>query len=335
MLDKASSPDTTGSVDPIELWKRWNETTSKVWLSAVQNSAEATTNSNGLYQAWIQTIGDSVSKTQEQIPFNPFQMMKPTDAWKTWFNATMETWRKAAEMGGDPLGLTRQWLKMMEEAQSKLLAGNPLQTDPFTLFKQWYDTTSEQWSKVVEETLGSKQFLESTRPFLESYASISLAFRRANDEYFKQLQIPTTSDLANVATLVINLEEKIDTIEDSLENFGDAYANIATTEAVTSLGQRLDKVATTEMLTSVEQRLDKVATAEMVAGLEQRLNQVATTETTASLEQRLNQIESKLEKVLTALEKLEEKSTAELAPTSEGTPRKAHKKSASQQENQQ
>jgi len=335
VLDKASSPDTTGSVDPIELWKRWNETTSKVWLSAVQNSAEATTNSNGLYQAWIQTIGDSVSKTQEQIPFNPFQMMKPTDAWKTWFNATMETWRKAAEMGGDPLGLTRQWLKMMEEAQSKLLAGTPLQTDPFTLFKQWYDATSEQWSKVVEETLGSKQFLESTRPFLESYASISLAFRRANDEYFKQLQIPTTSDLANVATLVINLEEKIDTIEDSLENFGDAYANIATTEAVTSLGQRLDKVATTEMLTSVEQRLDKVATAEMVAGLEQRLNQVATTETTASLEQRLNQIESKLEKVLTALEKLEEKSTAELTPTSEGTPRKAHKKSASQQENQQ
>ncbi len=351
MLDKASSPGTTGSVDPIELWKRWNETTSKVWLSAVQNGAEATTNSSSLYQAWMQSIGDSASKTQEQIPFNPFQMMKPTDAWKTWFDATMETWRKAAETGGDPLGLTRQWLKMMEEAQSKLLAGNPLQTDPFTLFKQWYDVTSEQWSKVVEETLGSKQFLESTRPLLESSASISLAFRRANEEYLKRLQIPTISDLANVATLVINLEEKIDKIEDSLENFEDTYANIATTEAVTNLGQRLDKVATTEMLASLGQRLNQVATNEMVTGLAQRLNQVATTEvvtgleqrldklatteTTAGLEQRLNQIESKLEKVLTALEKLEEKRTAEPAPASEGTTRKAQKKSTGQPEIQQ
>lgn len=335
MLDKASPSGTTGSVDPIELWKRWNETTSKAWLSAVQNSAEVTTNSNGLYQAWIQTISDSVSKAQEQVPFNPFQMMKPTDAWKTWFDATMETWRKAAETGGDPLGLTRQWLKMMEEAQSKLLAGTPLQTDPFTLFKQWYDATSEQWSKVVEETLGSKQFLESTRPLLESYASISLAFRRANEEYFKRLQIPTTLDLANVATLVINLEEKIDKIEDSLENFEDTYANAATTEAVTSLGQRLDKVATAEMVTSLEQRLHQVATTEVVTGLEQRLDKVATTETTTALEQRLNQIESKLEKVLLALEKLEEKKATQLAPTSEGTPRKAHKKSTGQQEIQQ
>lgn len=294
MLDKASSPGTTGSVDPIELWKRWNETTSKVWLSAVQNSAEATTNSYDFYQSWIQSIGDSVSKTQEQISINPFQMMKPVDAWRTWFDATMETWRKAVEKGGDPLGLTRQWLTMMEEAQRKLLAGTPLQTDPFTLFKEWYDATSEQWSKVVEETISSKQFLESTRPLVESYASIALAFRRANEEYFKRLQLPTIADVANVAQLVINLEEKIDTIEDALEDFEEAHVDTATLDAVTHLGQRMDEFATNV--------------------------------TVSNLAQRLNQVESKLDKVLAALEKLEEKSFFEPTPTSEGTSRKAQKK---------
>lgn len=302
MSDKANAPDGIGSVDPIELWKHWNETTSKVWLSTIQNSAEATTNSYGLYQSWIQGMSDSASKPQEQVSFNPFQMMKPADAWKTWFDATMETWRAAVERGSDPLGLTRQWITMMEEAQSKLLAGTPLQTDPFTLFKQWYDATSEQWSKVVEETIGSKQFLDSTRPLMESYASISLAFRRANEEYFKRLQIPTTSDLANVATLVINLEEKIDKIEDSLENFEDTYATVATLEAVTSLGQRIDEFATSAMV--------------------------------SDLAQRMNQVEGKLDKVLAAIEKLEEKKFSESTPTGERTSRKGQKKNADQQEAQ-
>ncbi len=273
MLDKADSQSSTALIDPIELWKRWNETTSKVWLNALQNSAEVTTNTYSLYHSLAQGIDESVSKAQKQISLNPLQMMNPTNAWKTWFDTTMEIWRKAADMGGDPLGLTRQWLTMMEEAQAKLLAGTPLSTDPFTFFKEWYDATSDSWSKAVEETLSSEQFLEGARPLLESYASITLAFRRANEEYLKRLQIPTTLDIANVAQLVINLEEKIDKTEDILESFEDTFAHLATVEVVTAL--------------------------------EQRLNQVATNETVTNLEQRLNQVENKLDKVLAALEKLD------------------------------
>lgn len=379
MAGETNSQNSTMPTDPIELWKRWNETTSKVWLNAVQNSTASTTNSYDLYRSWIQSVGESVSKAQEQINVNPFKMMSANDAWKTWFDATMETWRQAVQQGGDPLGLTRQWLTMMDEAQQKLLAGAPLQTDPFTLFKEWYDATSDQWSKVVEETLSSKQFLESTRPFLESYASIALAFRRANEEYFKRLQLPTIADVANVAQLVINLEEKIDTVEDALEKFEDAQANQATLETVTHLEQRLDQMATTEMVAGLQlqldkmattkivealqqrlnqvattemvaglqqqlnqmpttemvaglqQRLDTMATTEMVASLEQQLNQVATSATVTGLEQRLNQVEGKLDKVLAALEKLEEK-RAEPVPTHKAPARKVQKKNISQQE---
>lgn len=312
MSSETNSQNSAAPTDPLELWKLWNETTSKVWLNAVQSSTEATTKSSSLYSSWIQSVGESVNKAQEQVHVNPFQLMNAKDAWKTWFDTTMEIWRKAVQTGGDPLGLTRQWLTLMEEAQQKLIAGSPLQTDPFTLFKEWYDATSEQWSKVVEETLSSKQFLESTRPLLESHASITAAFRHANEEYFKHLQLPTITDVANVAQLVINLEEKVDTIEDSLENF------------------ELTNQATLESLAHLEQRLDQVATAEVVASLEQRLNQVATIQMVAGLEQRLNQVESKLDKVLAALEKLEER-PAEHTQSSNAA-RKTPKKSVSQQE---
>ncbi len=273
MSDTADSQGSAVSTDPIELWKRWNETTSKAWLNSLQNSVEATTNSYSWYRSWVQNVDESVNKAQKPLNVNPFQMMNPGNAWKTWFDSTMEIWRKAVETGGDPLGLTRQWLTMMEEAQAKLVADTPLQIDPFTLFKEWYDSISDSWSKAVEETISSKQFLESTRPLMESYASISLAFRRANEEYFKRLQLPTTTDIANVAQLVINLEEKFDKAEDVLESLEDSYTNIATVESVALLQQQLD--------------------------------QVATKETVSSLEQRLYQVEEKLDKVLAALEKLD------------------------------
>ncbi|HCI79725.1 MAG TPA: hypothetical protein DHW02_08550 [Ktedonobacter sp.] len=308
-MSDVDAQDTAVLTDPIELWRRWNETTSKAWLGALQNSAEATTSSYSQYRSWMQRVGETMNKTPQnqqgqpeqqgqqgqqahsQPNINPFSMMNPADAWKMWFDATMETWKKAAEMGGDPLGLTRQWLHMMEDAQAKLLAGTPFQTDPFTLFKQWYDATSDQWSKVVEEALGSKQLLEATRPFMESYASINIVFRRASEAYFKQIHLPTTADIASVAELVVNLEEKIDTIEDRLENFEDGYERIATLEAVTNLEHRLENVATTEAITS----------------LEQRLHQFTTNETMSGLEQRLNQVESKLDRVLAVLEKLEQR----------------------------
>lgn len=305
-MSDVDAQDAAVLTDPIELWRRWNETTSKAWLGALQNSAEATASSYSQYRSWMQNVGETMNKTlqnqqsqqeqqgqqrQGQTNINPFQMMNPADAWKTWFDATMETWKKAAAMGGDPLGLTRQWLHMMEEAQAKLLAGTPFQTDPFTLFKQWYDATSDQWSKSMEEALGSKQVLEATRPFMESYASINIVFRRASEAYFKQLQLPTTADIASVAELVVNLEEKIDTIEDRLETFEDGYERIATLDAVTNLEHRLENVATTEAIVS----------------LEQRLHQFTTNETMSGLEQRLNQVESKLDRVLVALEKLEQR----------------------------
>ena len=338
-MSDVDAQNSTITTDPVELWRRWNETTSKAWLNALQNSAEATATSYNQYRSWMQnvgeSIGESVNKVQQQnqsqqTNINPFQMMNPADAWKTWFDATMETWKKASEMGSDPLGLTRQWLHMMEEAQAKLLAGTPLQTDPFTLFKQWYDATGEQWSKAVEEAIGSKQFLEATRPLLESYASINVAFRRASEEYFKRLQLPTTTDIANVAELVVNLEEKVDTIADSLESFENAHANLATLESLTHLELRLQKLPTIESVAALQHQVNHVATSETVTALEQRLNQLPSNETVRGLEQRLNQVESKLDKVLAALEQLEQRPVS----TGGATARKMQKKSVSKQEAQ-
>lgn len=249
-------PDGTPSqnaVDPLELWRQWNETTSRMWMSTIDSSKEPSADPYNFYRSWAQ----SVNAVQEQMRKNPL-VMNSQELWKAWFSTTMETWKRAASLGGDPLGLTKQWLQLMEDTQKKMLSGESLPADPFTFFRQWYDTTSEQWSKTVETIIGSEQFLEASAPFMESYTSLVRAFRKASEEYFKKLQLPTLSDIARVAELVVNLEEKVDTLEDTLDTLKAQHTELATTETVNGLEKRFEGLATNNTVTALQQRLDQV-----------------------------------------------------------------------------
>jgi polyhydroxyalkanoic acid synthase PhaR subunit len=262
-------------------------------------------------------------------------MMNPQEVWQHWFDATVGVWRKAAESGGDPLGLITLWLKLMEETQAKIRSGEALPTNLFAFYKQWYDTTSETWARFVEETLGSEKFVEIIRPFLESHASFIKIFRNAEEAYLRSLQIPTRSDVAHVAELVIALEEKVDQIDDALEQGRD---QIATRESMAALDERLSQLE--RKLDSLSTVLEKVSTVEALAqpldrleskldALPPALEQVGKTE---HLTQRMDQVENKLNAVLATLDKLAAQVAAEPAQHSNPAPRKASRKKTSQQE---
>ena len=302
----------SGSLDPMELWKQWYDTSSKMWASTLDGNKETFVDTYGLYRLWLETVG----KAQEQMQANISGLMNTKEIWNSWFEATVGAWRKAAEMGGDPLGLTTQWLEMMEETRKRIMAGDVLPTDPFTFFQKWYEATSETWAKVVDDMLSSEKFIESASPFIEIYSNFVKTLHRANEEYFSNLQLPTRSDLARVAGLVVAMDEKVDKLEDAFENLEDERSQESPLlrAANEAIGGRLGKV---------ENKLDTLSTAlgknEAVKSLDGRLGRVENKLDTlsASLEKseaagtveglakRLDWVESKLDKVLAALEKIE------------------------------
>jgi polyhydroxyalkanoic acid synthase PhaR subunit len=300
------------SLDPMELWKQWYDTSSKMWVSTLDGNKEIFVDTYGLYRLWLETVG----KAQEQVQANISGLMDTKEIWNTWFEATVGAWRKAAEMGGDPLGLTTQWLEMMEETRKRIMAGDILPTDPFTFFQKWYEATSETWAKVVDDMLSSEKFIESASPFIEIYSNFVKTLHRANEEFFSNLQLPTRSDLARVAGLVVAMDEKVDKLEDAFENLEDERSQESPLlrAANEAIGGRLGKV---------ENKLDTLSTAleknEAVKSLDGRLGRVENKLDTlsASLEKseaagtveglakRLDLVESKLDKVLAALENIE------------------------------
>ncbi len=280
--------------DPTGLWRQWFDTSSRVWSNVVDGGKETYIDPYGVYQSWLKNMGEA----REQMKANFFGMMDPKEAWQRWFDGMIEEWRSAAQMGADPLGVTTHMLEMIEEARAKMQAEGNFPADPFTFFKQWYDATNEVWANAIGEVIGTEKFMEGISRFLESYTSFHRTFRRASEEYFRNLQLPTRSDVARVAELVIALEEKVDRIEDAFEDFEDGYAHLATSEAVAGLEEQLERVE-----------------SKAVEGLAKRLDQV----------------ESKLDKVLAALKKIEAKEQAESSKPTNTEHRKAAKKNASPQ----
>jgi len=284
----ADEKESHGPSDPMEVWEQWYDAALKGWSRATNGNGSKPADPLNLYQTWLKGIADA----QEQFTRNTGN---PQELWKRWFETATEAWRKAAEMGGDPLGLVTQWTEMMEEARARLLADFRVPADPFAFFKQWYDATNETWSTLVGNIIGSENFMEVSSEFLKSYASFYAALRRANEEYFRNLQLPTRSDIARVAELVVNLEDKVDHIDNIVEDFEDG--------AGSNLSQ----------LPFVLQKLENVAS------LEQRVE---------SLEKRLERVEGKLDDVLAALEKLAAGSPAAPAQPAETPRRRTRRASA-------
>lgn len=322
------------SLDPVELWKQWYDTSSKMWTTALDGNKETYVDTYSLYHLWLETVG----KAQEQIQANISSMMNTKEIWNAWYEATVGVWKRAAEMGGDPLGLTTRWLEMMEETRKRIMAGDILPADPFTFFQKWYEATSETWAKVVDDMLSSEKFIESASPFIEIYSNFVKTLHRANEEFFSNLQLPTRTDLARVAGLVVAVDEKVDKLEDALENLEDERSQEApvlraANKAIGDLEGRL---------LHVENKLNTLSTAleknEAVKSLDGRLGRVENkldalstalekneaAGTVDGLAKRLDLVEGKLDKVLAALEKIE--TSEHRNPETASSPRAAQRR---------
>ena len=322
MPDKSNSQ---GTMDPMDLWKQWNQSASAMLSNVMGGNKTSSADPYGLYQAWL----SGMEEAQEQLKAAASKMTNPEEFWKIWLATTTSSWRKAAASGADPLGLTSQWLDSMEDAGKKMFAGGNLPSDPFSFFKQWYDTTSETWSKVVGDIISTEEFSHTSSQYLDNYLGFIKTSRRVYEEYFKNLQLPTRSDITRVAGLIVALEDKVDQIDDAVGDFDARVNQLPTFEAFDGLHNRLDTLESklTSLPAVVEQVNAFTGLSGRLDGIEHQLSTVGTALTKddalASLERRLGAVESKLDRVLTALKSLH--TQTEQAAKTPSPPRKGKK----------
>jgi len=272
-------------MDPTDLWRQWYEASTRLWSDAARGAQGGYADPAGFYRQWF----EGAREIQRMIGAASPAAVDGTpggvqDMWQRWSEASTATWQKGAELGQNAVGLLPRWTQMLEEARDNLLAGGNLPADPLQFATRWYNATSGPFSDFVGDVIEREEFLEPSSQFLQSYASFYKVFKRNSEEYLKSLQLPVRSDISRVAGLVINLEDKIDRIEEVLEDFEYTPAKPATADSIEALEGRID---------GIERALERVRRAG---------RQNATAESVQTLDGRLDQVEGKLDRLLAALE---------------------------------
>ncbi len=216
-------------------------------------------------------------------------------AWQKGVDATMENWRKSAEMSTEMMGMAPRWMEMLDQTRENLMSVEKYPKDPLEFAVQWYNATSGPYSEFVQDIVEREEFLEQGSRFLQNYASFYKIFKRQSEEYLHNIQIPTRSDITRVASLVVAMEEKVDNIEDVVEEMGDSQAASLADGKISDIEKHLGKVEKKVEKTEdkIEKRLDKLE--DKLAKRSDKAND--------GMEKRLGDLEGKLDSISTAIER--------------------------------
>lgn len=89
--------------------------------------------------------------------------------------------------------------------------------DAFNLFKEMYNKTESAWREVIQETLEKPSFSESLGNVQTSYLQYQELVNKMTENFLKQANVPSKETIADLASLVINVESKVDSLEEFLE----------------------------------------------------------------------------------------------------------------------
>src|SRR5438477_9772393 len=88
--------------------------------------------------------------------------------------------------------------------------------DPFELWRQIYETNERAWNAILERTINSPAFAESSGKVLETFLAAQKTVRDNMRQYLEQINLPTREDIARLGELIVSLEEKVDQLDDRL-----------------------------------------------------------------------------------------------------------------------
>lgn len=90
--------------------------------------------------------------------------------------------------------------------------------DPFAAWKSIYDKTEEKMNEVLNETMLTEAYSEWMGQVQNGYLQYQDVVQKTTNAYLKQVNMPTRDEISSVASLIINLEEKVDNLDQKIED---------------------------------------------------------------------------------------------------------------------
>ena len=144
------------------------------------------------------------------------------DLWKKQVEEGSQAWLRTLGQGqpADPQSFWRPFMDQGMAAWSKLMTQGPPSADLMGQWKQFLDQWIEAWSKVLGQAMGTEQFAKLMGQSLDQMLVTAAPAKKAVDQQIEQtlqaLNLPSRSQLTAVAKQIVELEDRIDRLEESI-----------------------------------------------------------------------------------------------------------------------
>ncbi len=116
--------------------------------------------------------------------------------------------------------------------------------DPFEVWKNVYDQTEAYWSKVLDENMATEEFSRGLGKILDMNLQYKKLVNDSTKAYLEQMNMPSKDDLAKLASLIINVEAKVDQIEEVVEEASFVQASqLKQNEEIKTIQNEMKKIS--------------------------------------------------------------------------------------------
>ncbi len=149
------------------------------------------------------------------------------DLWRKQFEEGAQTWARlvsqappAAAPTMDPMAFWRPVLNSGLETWARMFATTPVSPDLMQQWKQFLDQWIDAWSKALGQVMATEGFAQMMGRSLEQSLSMmgpaKKAAQQSVDTALETLNLASRTQLTNVARQIVDLEDRIERVEDGL-----------------------------------------------------------------------------------------------------------------------
>lgn len=149
------------------------------------------------------------------------------DLWRKQFEEGAATWARMVSQAPpptapamDPMAFWRPVLNAGLEQWARMFATTPVSPDLMQQWKQFLDQWVEAWSRVLGTVMGTEQFAQMMGKSLDQWLSAmgpaKKAAQQSVDTALETLNMASRTQLTNVARQIVELEDRIERVEDGV-----------------------------------------------------------------------------------------------------------------------
>jgi hypothetical protein len=147
------------------------------------------------------------------------------DLWRKQLEDGAQAWSKllsqpAAAPPTDPMAFWRPMVEQWVQASARAFGQTPMSPDVIGQWKQFLDQSIEAWSKALGDAMNTEGFAQMLGRYLDQWlvttAPVKKAADQAIDQALQTLNLASRSQLTAVARQIVELEERVERIEEAV-----------------------------------------------------------------------------------------------------------------------